>query len=71
MKKSKPTSPCHSAACAIQACLTANGYQEDKCKDVINKLLKCCEKHRDTEDPACGGVYRKREATRSTESEKQ
>ncbi|KAF0437092.1 mature T-cell proliferation 1 neighbor protein-like protein [Gigaspora margarita] len=35
--------PCHREACAIQECLQKNNYQEERCKDVINQLFKCCE----------------------------
>ncbi|KAF9300203.1 hypothetical protein BGZ74_008201, partial [Mortierella antarctica] len=30
-------------ACAIQACLTKNNYQESRCRDVIEKLEQCCQ----------------------------
>ncbi|KAI8345983.1 hypothetical protein B0O80DRAFT_471113 [Mortierella sp. GBAus27b] len=35
--------PCHKEACAIQSCLTKNNYQEARCKDVIEKLQRCCQ----------------------------
>ncbi|KAJ4173423.1 Cx9C motif-containing protein 4, mitochondrial [Fusarium falciforme] len=34
---------CHPRACAIQNCLTRNGYNEDKCQNVIRQLYECCE----------------------------
>ncbi|OBS27423.1 hypothetical protein FPOA_01365 [Fusarium poae] len=34
---------CHPRACAIQNCLTSNGYNEAKCQSAINKLYECCE----------------------------
>ncbi|KAI8687976.1 hypothetical protein NCS55_00050100 [Fusarium keratoplasticum] len=34
---------CHPRACAIQNCLTRNGYNEDKCQTVIRQLYECCE----------------------------
>ncbi|KAK3810099.1 MAG: DUF1903-domain-containing protein [Benniella sp.] len=41
--QSTPDQPCHKEACAIQACLTKNNYQESRCRDVIEKLEKCCQ----------------------------
>ncbi|KAK3833663.1 MAG: p8 MTCP-1 [Linnemannia gamsii] len=35
--------PCHKQACAIQACLTKNNYQESRCQNVIEQLQKCCQ----------------------------
>ncbi|CAJ0745231.1 6084_t:CDS:10 [Entrophospora sp. SA101] len=35
---------CHKEACAIQACLQKNNYQESKCQESINQLYQCCEK---------------------------
>ena len=34
--------PCQKFACAIQTCLKANNYQEDKCKEAIEAMKKCC-----------------------------
>ncbi|KAF4461636.1 Cx9C motif-containing 4 mitochondrial [Fusarium albosuccineum] len=34
---------CHPRACAIQDCLTRNGYNEAKCQTVIKQLYECCE----------------------------
>ncbi|UPK98699.1 hypothetical protein LCI18_009634 [Fusarium solani-melongenae] len=34
---------CHPRACAIQNCLTRNGYNQDKCQTVIRQLYECCE----------------------------
>ncbi|KAH7274613.1 Cx9C motif-containing protein 4, mitochondrial [Fusarium solani] len=34
---------CHPRACAIQNCLTRNGYNEEKCQTVIRQLYECCE----------------------------
>ena len=34
---------CQSQACAIQDCLAKNDYQDDRCRDVINKMMECCE----------------------------
>ncbi|KMU80046.1 hypothetical protein CISG_07996 [Coccidioides immitis RMSCC 3703] len=54
-----PTSqPCHSFACAIQDCLTKNSYQEERCRDQIIALYKCCdlfyqENGRDARTPSC------------------
>ncbi|PLB37472.1 uncharacterized protein BDW47DRAFT_107106 [Aspergillus candidus] len=34
--------PCHPRACAIQACLTKNSFNEDKCQAQIDALYECC-----------------------------
>ncbi|KAH6895153.1 mature-T-cell-proliferation protein [Thelonectria olida] len=34
---------CHPRACAIQDCLTRNGYNEAKCQTAIKALYECCE----------------------------
>ncbi|KAJ5127167.1 hypothetical protein N7448_007946 [Penicillium atrosanguineum] len=34
--------PCHPRACAIQDCLTKNGYNEAKCQAQIDALYECC-----------------------------
>lgn len=31
------------AACAIQDCLTKNGFAEGKCQDAVLRLYKCCD----------------------------
>lgn len=33
--------PCQALACAIQDCLAANNYQEEKCKSVIQRWEQC------------------------------
>ncbi|KAH6689230.1 hypothetical protein F5X68DRAFT_78409 [Plectosphaerella plurivora] len=33
---------CHRRACAIQSCLTKNGYDEAKCQSTVLALYKCC-----------------------------
>ena len=68
MRKTKSSSPCHSAACAIQACLSANDYQESRCQGVIANLIKCCEKHRDKEDAACAGILKRKKGSDSDNS---
>ncbi|KAI0594981.1 hypothetical protein F4775DRAFT_571530 [Biscogniauxia sp. FL1348] len=35
--------PCHPRACAIQDCLTKNGYKEAKCSHLIDALYECCD----------------------------
>ncbi|CAK7231149.1 Cx9C motif-containing protein 4, mitochondrial [Sporothrix bragantina] len=35
--------PCHPRACAIQDCLTKNGYNQDKCENLIDALYECCQ----------------------------
>ncbi|KAH8552834.1 mature-T-cell-proliferation protein [Umbelopsis sp. PMI_123] len=46
---------CMKEACAIQACLEKNQYQEKRCQDVIDKLRACCEKLLDEggSSPSC------------------
>ncbi|GAB1311154.1 Cx9C motif-containing protein 4, mitochondrial [Madurella fahalii] len=39
--KSNP--PCHPRACAIQDCLTKNGYNEAKCAKFVDALYECCQ----------------------------
>lgn len=36
--------PCKPEACAIQDCLSANGYNESKCTKIIDNLYLCCKK---------------------------
>ncbi|KNA26093.1 hypothetical protein SOVF_000130 [Spinacia oleracea] len=35
--------PCKKQACDIQACLSKNNFNPQRCIDVILKLQKCCE----------------------------
>ncbi|KAJ5204396.1 uncharacterized protein N7498_005275 [Penicillium cinerascens] len=35
--------PCHPRACAIQDCLTKNGYKEENCQAQIDALYECCK----------------------------
>lgn len=37
--------PCKLQACAIQNCLTKNGYNESKCTEVIDQLYLCCKQY--------------------------
>ncbi|KAK3334783.1 DUF1903-domain-containing protein [Neurospora tetraspora] len=34
--------PCHPRACAIQNCLTRNGFDESKCQKLVDALYECC-----------------------------
>nr|OQO23597.1 hypothetical protein B0A51_08099 [Rachicladosporium sp. CCFEE 5018] len=34
--------PCHPRACAIQACIQRNGYDESKCQKQVDALYECC-----------------------------
>ncbi|KAL4183405.1 hypothetical protein AMTRI_Chr11g154980 [Amborella trichopoda] len=36
--------PCHKEACDIQACLTKNNFNSQRCLKVIELLQTCCEK---------------------------
>lgn len=50
---------CRKEACRIQTCLQENGYQQEKCQDVINKLIKCClEKTGAEEDIRCSAFLK-------------
>jgi len=50
------TEVCKKAACRIQVCLKENEFQEEKCQDVIDKLIKCCrEKPQAKYDIRCSG----------------
>ncbi|KAH6649958.1 hypothetical protein F5144DRAFT_554818 [Chaetomium tenue] len=35
--------PCHPRACAIQDCLTKNGYNEARCAKLVDALYECCQ----------------------------
>ncbi|KAK4130415.1 DUF1903-domain-containing protein [Trichocladium antarcticum] len=35
--------PCHPHACAIQNCLTKNGFDEAKCTKLVDALYECCQ----------------------------
>ncbi|KAG2734079.1 hypothetical protein G9P44_003604 [Scheffersomyces stipitis] len=35
--------PCKPQACAIQDCLSANGYNESRCTKLIDELYLCCK----------------------------
>ncbi|KAK4457891.1 Cx9C motif-containing protein 4, mitochondrial [Cladorrhinum samala] len=39
--KSDP--PCHPRACAIQSCLTKNGFNQEKCTQFVDALYDCCQ----------------------------
>ncbi|KAF2862776.1 DUF1903-domain-containing protein [Piedraia hortae CBS 480.64] len=34
--------PCHAHACAIQACIQKNNYNENACQKQIDALYECC-----------------------------
>ncbi|GAO46644.1 DUF1903-domain-containing protein [Saitoella complicata NRRL Y-17804] len=34
--------PCHAHACAIQNCIQKNGFNQNKCEGLIDKLYECC-----------------------------
>ncbi|KAK0703825.1 DUF1903-domain-containing protein [Lasiosphaeria miniovina] len=35
--------PCQPRACAIQGCLTRNGFDEGKCTKFVDSLYECCQ----------------------------
>ena len=45
---------CKEKACAIQYCLSKNGYQEARCKEVIREWRECAESARALEAEAKG-----------------
>ncbi|KAM9451016.1 cx9C motif-containing protein 4 isoform 1-T2 [Clarias gariepinus] len=47
--------PCLKHACAIQKCLQANSYSEDRCEDVFRAMRKCCEIHTEKNSECCAG----------------
>ncbi|XP_060652081.1 cx9C motif-containing protein 4 [Drosophila nasuta] len=47
--------PCKPYACRIQACLSENNYQEDRCVEVLEQMRVCCLKwHK--ESLCCSGI---------------
>ncbi|KAH8300229.1 hypothetical protein KR044_012012, partial [Drosophila immigrans] len=47
--------PCKRFACRIQACLSANNYQEDRCVEALEQMRVCCLKwHK--ESLCCSGI---------------
>ncbi|XP_017960189.1 cx9C motif-containing protein 4 isoform X1 [Drosophila navojoa] len=47
--------PCKPFACAIQACLVENNFQEHKCSEVLERMRLCCLKwHK--ESLCCSGI---------------
>ncbi|XP_023171206.1 cx9C motif-containing protein 4 isoform X2 [Drosophila hydei] len=47
--------PCKPFACAIQACLTENNFQEYRCSEVLERMRLCCVKwHK--ESLCCSGI---------------
>ena len=51
----RPKDPCQSQACAIQECLKKHNFQEEKCEDVIQRMLECCKKF-EKESYICEGM---------------
>ncbi len=57
---------CKPEACAIQACLAENGYQQGHCLPAIRRLVLCCERSaaaggggsEAAPPPSCGGFSR-------------
>ncbi|KAI9226818.1 MAG: hypothetical protein DHS80DRAFT_32378 [Piptocephalis tieghemiana] len=40
---SSQSAPCQKEACAIQDCLQAHGYDQEKCQKAVQALKTCCE----------------------------
>ncbi|RDD38490.1 Cx9C motif-containing protein 4 [Trichoplax sp. H2] len=51
--------PCKDIACAIQVCLRDNHYQEDKCKDILEAMRRCCLKPNAKNSICCSGFKSK------------
>ncbi|KAK6945455.1 Mature-T-Cell Proliferation I type [Dillenia turbinata] len=47
--------PCKKEACDIQACLTKNNFNSQRCRKVIELLQSCCES-REYKSTHCGSV---------------
>lgn len=54
----KVLDPCQSKACAIQACLAANNYQESRCEKAILAMRDCCLQSKD-DSQICEGFMKK------------
>ncbi|GFO38312.1 Cx9c motif-containing protein 4, mitochondrial [Plakobranchus ocellatus] len=51
--------PCKTYACALQSCLSANDFQESKCKAAIDALYECCAKFGTKDSIVCSGIHPK------------
>lgn len=49
------TLPCQKEACAIQKCLQEQNYQEDRCRQVIEAMRKCCKRESAINTKLCLG----------------
>ena len=52
----KPKDPCQRQACAIQDCLKKNNYQEEKCQDIIQLMMDCCNTVAKDSSNICKGM---------------
>ncbi|WAR28210.1 S40A1-like protein [Mya arenaria] len=62
----KQVDPCQKQACAIQDCLQAKDYQEDKCSDIIQAMVACCEKFGDKSGCCSGFLKGQKKKTKQT-----
>ena len=70
MSKSLPkTHPCRKAACRIQLCLQENIYQQEKCEEVIQKMIKCCHEMNVMDSVQCSGFVNVKTTTPSVDKE--
>ena len=53
---SKKTDPCQKFACELQVCLQKNNYQESKCQEAIQRLVKCCQIWKEESFKVCSGI---------------
>ena len=52
----KPKDPCQRQACAIQDCLKKNNYQEEKCQNIIQLMIDCCQTKGNESSKICQGM---------------
>ncbi|XP_060791246.1 cx9C motif-containing protein 4 [Neoarius graeffei] len=55
--------PCQKQACAIQKCLQAQSYSEERCGDALRAMRRCCELHAAHESVCCSGFTQEHRST--------
>ena len=48
--------PCQKYACELQVCLKNNNFQENKCQNALERLVKCCSLWRQESFKVCSGI---------------
>ncbi|KAH8384639.1 hypothetical protein KR093_003769 [Drosophila rubida] len=61
--------PCKPYACRIQACLSENNYQEDRCVEVLEQMRICCLKWH-AESLCCSGIDLERSYLKKADNDK-